>query len=418
MNKNDGEKSPHVISPKMRLFMSVDLIGSTAEKQTGGMLPLDAKTERDTESKFKWQDATYPKWHGPIFNFFSVFEDCMNQALNRYELFCRSEKFENYLHVSEQPKIWKRNGDEIIYTVLLQDAVHVMQSIALFLSALNAYRGMSGFTEDTGKNTNENANQPSKKRLNAKATIWLAGFPIVNSEFALQKSPDRVSERKLIWPTNANLYDVDASDGEQSLDYIGPSMDIGFRLTKLADYQRVPISFEVAYILAKLGTEFSNNKSSHRPKIEKINDWRGREKLYADTNFFHNLFYDGLAHLPGVFGGQGYPHFWLRSPYQQIDGMQADLINKHACDLTTATTYCDTTFAEKNHFLLKPYFANCPLFDKPQPQYNQVLSYWIHLYKKQKGMDDGLEGDRNEFSGDDRRNDPNKGADDAGQIEL
>ncbi|MDI9349342.1 MAG: hypothetical protein QM537_05010 [Candidatus Symbiobacter sp.] len=384
-------ENPPAFEPKMRLFLSVDLIGSTAEKQEGGILPLDAAIH----GKFHWEINPFPKWHDPIFNFFSLFDDLMNSAIIRYNNYCDRKNLDYYHSEEDQPKVWKRNGDEIIYTVLLKDAAHLLHAITMFLSVLRKYREAVGYSSDNGKIDKAFAAKKDK-RLNGKATIWLAGFPIVNSEFAAQKSPARLGEKKQIPPTLANQYDVFETKNQSQIDFIGPSMDVGFRLTKLADYRKVPISFEIAYILALIDKNIKN-KSTLSERCNAINNWRGEEQLYQDTGFFANFFYDGGVTLKGVFGSELYPHFWLRSPYTDIDGTEQKLLGKTACDTDAVLTRSEDVFNEKNKYLLRPFFKGCPIFGKEQPQYSEILSKWNSEFTNHLVMDSELEKNRSEF---------------------
>ncbi|MFN8815992.1 MAG: hypothetical protein ACK5ZV_04580 [bacterium] len=86
-----------------------------------------------------------------------------------------------------------------------------------FLTALESY-------------TDELRHKGTLARLGLKGTLWGAGFPVGNIEveFLSADSEGRVS----------------------LLDFLGPNVDQGFRLCTLADLRKVPISVDIAHMLA------------------------------------------------------------------------------------------------------------------------------------------------------------------------
>lgn len=106
--------------------------------------------------------------------------------------------------------LWKTVGDEIVFSTPLASAAMVPHCVAAFRQAVAAYR----------RETIE-----STKGLDIKCAGWTAGFPVGNLEVTL--------------PT----------PGSAQLDYIGPGMDIGFRLVKHASPRKMLLAVELAYLL-------------------------------------------------------------------------------------------------------------------------------------------------------------------------
>lgn len=106
--------------------------------------------------------------------------------------------------------LWKTVGDEIVFSAELK-------------SAQDAGRMMEAFRRGAARYRKEITNPP--RGLDLKCAGWTAGFPLGNLEVTLQ-------------------------GGGGLVDYIGPGMDIGFRLVKEASPRRLMLSVELAYILS------------------------------------------------------------------------------------------------------------------------------------------------------------------------
>ena len=169
-----------VDKPILRLFFNVDIIGSTNYKM--------ALSNDDIHS---WL---------PLFReFYQVFPNVLEQSINDK----KKEHFYNNVK-TEEIKIWKLLGDEIIFYSDLKDS----KACGLFVSALK-----------------EAINLYQKKylpeELGLKACAYIAGFPVNNVEIEINGVTD----------------------------FIGSNIDVGFRLMKYASREKMPISIELAYIL-------------------------------------------------------------------------------------------------------------------------------------------------------------------------
>lgn len=96
--------------------------------------------------------------------------------------------------------------------------------------------------------------------LDVKGTAWLAGFPVNNVEI------------------------ISNDDSQNSVDYIGPSIDIGFRLTKFSNPGKFVVSIELAYLLTKC-------------------------QSITELQFS----YSGKEVLKGVLENKPYPVIWLKT---------------------------------------------------------------------------------------------------------
>ncbi len=106
-----------------------------------------------------------------------------------------------------------------------------------------------------------------------KATVWTASFPIINKRIRVPIVLAKAGNKE-----------------KQLTDYLGPSMDIGFRLSKYSTKDLITISLEVACIL------------SLAKKSEKIFE-------EEEIKIIHNK----LEKLKGIYAGQPYPIFWIEN---------------------------------------------------------------------------------------------------------
>lgn len=111
---------------------------------------------------------------------------------------------------SSRLALWKTIGDEIVFSAELRSAADAGRMVQAFSRGVGRYR--RGIT-----------NPP--RGLDLKCAGWTAGFPVGNLEVLLP-----------------------GQDGQT--DYIGPGMDIGFRLVKEASPRRLMLSVELVYILS------------------------------------------------------------------------------------------------------------------------------------------------------------------------
>jgi hypothetical protein len=206
--------------PKLFLFLSIDVINSTALKVDDFDESLKARNVRaqvysQIKKRIEWM---------------LKFKDLYDDFLSIFTQYCSKSSL-------EKPKLWKALGDELVFCFKIEKSDDVPNLIYCFRSAINEYE------------------KPAKNGLKFKATAWVAGTPFLNMV-------------------------IDSSSGGAD-DYIGPLIDIGFRLKEYANDIKFVVSADLAYILLKT-----------RPK-------------------FH-IYYDGDVKLKGVFNNKiPYPIYWL-----------------------------------------------------------------------------------------------------------
>lgn len=158
--------------------------------------------------------------------------------------------------------VWKLLGDEVLFSFDVVDFAQTTALCAAFFDALVEYdRDLAGGP------------------LRLKGLGWLAQFPFPNVEV------------------------VAGARSGQRADYIGPDMDIGFRLADSTRAGRLLVSIELA---------------------EQIAEQAGTCNLLV-----HHV---GWSNLRGINGGKPYPVFWTRSPDQPAAPFNP--WDTHTCELT------------------------------------------------------------------------------------
>lgn len=292
--------------PRVRLFLSADLIGSTALKQNS-----QSGLNQDGEiwAREHWLPqivSFFSKW-GEIFS--ENWKFCQKQLeeeLSSQKLECLSanlESFSNFVC----PSPWKAAGDEIIYQVELSSCAHII------LAVLAWQRTARILARDISQNY----------RLHA----WIASFPIVNSEILLNiKTADNGAAKKADDPILRNFLllenyyeQEDGFKASLSLDFVGPSIDAGFRIGSLSSERKMIISVEMAYLLSGILSQ----------------------KPYKVFQKFLKIYYDGRENLKGLLSGYGYPVFWLDSnPDDTLNRAEDRLLDKKECSTNDVKDFC------------------------------------------------------------------------------
>lgn len=267
---------------QVRLFLSVDAIGSSAFKYS-----------TDPEKVAKWIKSFEA--------FYDSFEECINEA------YLESESL-------DVPELWKPLGDELVYTVEIKDENEANRQIKRIIKAIQSY----------SKRVND-SEKPDQ--LFIKSTAWIAGIPAINKEMPIQ------------YP-----------DGEFRTDYIGPSIDAGFRLAKFSSKRKMAISVDLALLLT-------------HPEL----------KDGIERKLFH---FEGREPLKGIYGNKPYPIIWMnveRDDKSSFETLEASLTSDTSQVKSTELLhdYCSKFIDEIVHGaqLIRPYFTEnkSSLFYREKP---------------------------------------------------
>ncbi len=188
--KISAEEFTELTRPKLKLFLSVDVVGSTDFKQRSH------------------------QWLNFFVSFYTEFADLLDAAVaaqgsNGYGL--------------PGVRLWKSLGDELIFTTELKDRYQAEKYLKAFRQSL----------QEAADNWHRDGSKSDQKELRLKGTAWVAGFPVTNSEIPLELPDSATSDMR---------------------DYIGPQVDTGFRLKDFASPRKLVLSAELAYFLVCSGT--------------------------------------------------------------------------------------------------------------------------------------------------------------------
>lgn len=224
------EGLPQFLKPTLRLFLSIDLVGSTALKQAGSF-PLDAPAENDPLADVG------AEWFNEVAGFYRDIEIEFSREWQHY----RESVAKKYVWPDGQdPFLWKSNGDEVIYVKELTESRECYAAVVCWINVVHTYRKKL---------------KARKSPLDVKAAVWVAGFPIANSEVIFSTSVgERVFPLDIGIPKVTHYYLLDKwySGDKEGLvrDFIGPSMDTGFRVSSKATPRKCTLSMEAALLLS------------------------------------------------------------------------------------------------------------------------------------------------------------------------
>lgn len=305
-NGNNGNALKPAIQPRLRVFLSVDLVGSTAFKRlsfaegSGAEAPLG------------------PSWFKTILDFYQQFEEILLLSWREYNAACEADK----MPIVGPLEFWKSNGDELLYTFETVQPKDVAAILLIWKDALRNYR-------DTLRKT--------VPQLDVKSTAWTAGFPVMNTEVIFKQNLAEASEDAVVaqYELRQEWYKKGSRRVGLSKDYIGPSIDTGFRLAQMCSPRRLVISVELALLLTGCGLP--------HPVDEKF-----------------RIFFDGTEVLKGVLGGRPYPIIWIA-----VDGIgplverEDTLLKRTNVPFLDLLHYCEDFISEHSAYLYRPFIYNC-----------------------------------------------------------
>lgn len=169
-------------------------------------------------------------------------------------------------------QVWKYVGDEILFVADLACHEEALWHSHVLLSAVDSYEP-------------ELRKQP---HLGLKACMWTAGFPVANSEVQLHRATDF---------------------GDKIDDFLGPDIDLGFRIAGFADRRRVPINIQLVYLLQ-----------------------RAKSNLVQSQDYHPCISYSSSEVLKGVLGNKPYPIFWIDRHKGELTAEDELLGNNHKID--------------------------------------------------------------------------------------
>ncbi|MDB6154017.1 MAG: hypothetical protein JWL90_2470 [Chthoniobacteraceae bacterium] len=212
------------------------------------LLFLSVDLENSTRLKQLSISRLRQEWLGTVVSFIEEFPQMLE---------AESKRIGREIHIAAAgaPRLWKILGDELLFAVEVQRHSDVNQHMQGFRDAIATWNRRIRESSDKGS-------------LLVKGTAWVAGFPVAN---AILKT------------------------GDTSEDYIGPSMDAGFRIAKLAAPHKLAVSVELGWMILECNSPLK-------------------------------LHFEGRKEIKGVAETSGYPELWLEVEPSNFQTLEDDLL--------------------------------------------------------------------------------------------
>lgn len=266
-----------------RLFFAINLIGSTAYKQ---------EAQRQQQ-----------KWQVDFLRFYYDFPQYLKKARDNHERKVKQAN-SNQSYVTPVFSLWKAIGDELLFVADVEDYRQVKCAVDIWLEAQNKYddnvlRSKFKSTSESGSHHSQQMDcdgQGKNKGVGAGITrsrgaVFAATFKGPDSVVAIPLELNENDEdfdyvqmnRKVIDQEDKGVPSTEDIQSHYTVDYIGPSMDIGFHLVNKSSYEFFTMSVEVAWCYSLSCKEMGCTE--------------------------HRLTLIGQSQFKGVWNGRNYPVF-------------------------------------------------------------------------------------------------------------
>lgn len=230
--------------------------------QDGSILFLSCDLQNSTQ--FKQKGGTGDTWIATFLAFYTEFPKLLSAEISKA---CAT--------LQGRLLLWKAVGDELIFSVRIRSEGECSDAVDVWLETMLAF---------------EKEHLLDKTPMTLKGGAFLATVPSPDRRVAIPRTVHSV-DRSHLDAEAMNEATLNATDDDSefsatfAMDFVGPSIDTGFRILKYASRRYFVLTVEVAHILFK---HYSDTVQSDR-----------RAHLV------------GTHELKGVWGGKPYPVFAL-----------------------------------------------------------------------------------------------------------
>lgn len=206
--------------PHSLLFLSCDIVGSTAYKQRRNAL-----------------------WQKTFLSFYRVFPQMVGEHT-------REKSYDPNFN------LWKPIGDELIFTSRVRTEADVNAAVHIWLDAMREYE----------------ESVLGEEGLATKGGAFIATFPGPDSQSSIPRDP--LSEKSDKGVVELNDEAIASQSPDYLFDYFGPSIDTGFRVINACSRRYFTMSVEVAWAIAR-HLEDSNVISTHELLLLDTREFKG-----------------------------------------------------------------------------------------------------------------------------------------------
>lgn len=396
--------------PKSLIFLSADLVNSSSQKRTSRAYPRPRGYEGDQaawEKKLSEDEMEYTlqkflddHWASYITEFYQKFQDIFRSEL---KLVLLADKNTNA--VSEQSgkcgsldqlglEIWRLAGDEIIFTAEVTQPEQVHALCLAFVRSIIVYRKIlyqesDFFLTEDGKQAKAHSQMFTALYggciLDVKATIWWAGFPVSNREIVFSNELLEFEDALVSVDPRYRNYFMLYKAAEKKLrttgtlvtDYVGPSIDIGFRLSELAKPNKAIVSVEVAYLLSIC------DKAWVKAVESALNIAPGPKKTMR-------IWLLERRSLRGVFGQKPYPIFALDSASNEgLSIVEEKMGGRGSLEPEEIEEYCNVLFRRNKRHINRPELIDMQSDFEEESVVCNVLERIDHYWRQEKQRIEG-----------------------------
>ena len=166
-------------------------------------------------------------------------------------------------------------------------------------------------------------------------------------------------------------YENDENRKHYIVDYIGPSIDTGFRLSTLSSSRKFVVSLELAHILS-----LEQHLNEQRPR-------RQSTGAFSLTKF--EFRYDGRKNLKGVFNGAPYPVFWIDlAPVDETNIAEDSVLNTSKPNAQQISKLTTALIKGYSKYLSQPFFFENENYSSPIEGYECLSQIDIEKLKELK----------------------------------
>jgi hypothetical protein len=195
--------------------------------QDGSILFLSCDLQNSTQFK---QKSASKEWIATFLAFYTEFPALLSTEIAGS---CPS--------LQDRLLLWKAIGDELIFSVRIQSERECSDAVDVWLAAMLAF---------------EKAHLLVKTPMTLKGGAFLATVPSPDRRVAIPRTVGR-ADRSQLDPEAMNestlneAIDEDEFTGRFAMDFVGPSIDTGFRVLKFASRRYFVLTAEVAHVLVQ-----------------------------------------------------------------------------------------------------------------------------------------------------------------------
>ncbi|MED4990109.1 hypothetical protein ETC01_00715 [Geobacillus sp. NFOSA3] len=190
---------------------------------------------------------------------------------------------------NEFPKsnIWKYIGDEILFYCKINSREELFNIPRKSLEIIR-----------TVTNALHNSYKYSKGFLYLKGVIWVASVSYIRAH-DLNKKEQHSDSQSIVQKEEKtkNIIFPFILENSPSYDFLGPDIDLGFRISKFSEKGKLVISADLAYLLYKNRVEIEN--------------------MYPDYNIEQYLKIVSFENLKGIWKGRKYPIIWYYDKWHE-----------------------------------------------------------------------------------------------------